>query len=138
MIPVPCRGHGLEYTLKGLATAVARVTAPLRSDVGNDASGPLGHDDRGERAARRRALWGGRDLPSQFREFADEPVRFQRILEPGLSPPGIQTFFDDGKINLLSVKIKQRQLAARLGQAPPQVKQLAYRWKITPQRIVVK
>lgn len=118
VIPVPCRGHGVEYILKGLATAAARVTAPPRSDVGN-ARQVMTSVATGLRAAT--ALWRGRDLPPQFRKLADEPVRFQRILEPGLSPPGIQTFFDDGKINLLSVKIEQRQLATRLGQAPPQV-----------------
>lgn len=87
---------------------------------------------------RRWSLRRGGDLPPEFCELADQPIRFQRILEPRLSPTGVQAFPDNGKIHFLPVKIEQRQLTARLGQAPPQINQFAYCWKIDFQSIIIK
>jgi hypothetical protein len=73
-----------------------------------------------------------------FREFADEPVRLQRVLEPGLRPTRLQASLDDVRIYFLSVKIEQGQFPARLTEPAPQVQNLMYGWKIDLQTIVIK
>ncbi len=108
------------------------------------------HRPRRSLPAGRRAAGGGRrrdvdrygadgDLPPQLRELADQPVRLQRILEPGLRPACASGTLDDVKIDILTVKIEQRQLAARLGQPAAQDKEVHVRaGRLVLQPIVIK
>lgn len=69
----------------------------------------------------RRWLQRRRGVPSLFRELAYQPVWLQRIVEPRFRPTTRETASDKGSIDLLTIKIEQRQLATGLGKAAAQV-----------------
>jgi len=57
-----------------------------------------------------------------LRKLADQPIGLQRIVEPRLSPTALKASTHDGGVDILTVEIEQRQLAARLSKTAAQVK----------------
>jgi hypothetical protein len=50
-------------------------------------------------------------------QLADQPVRLDRVVEPGLGPALLDTCLDGARVDALAVDVEQRQLAARLVEA---------------------
>ncbi len=66
------------------------------------------------------------DPPPLFRQLTNEPVRLDRIIEPGLHPPLFQAAFDHRLADLLPVWIKNRKLSARLETSEPKISELRH------------
>src|SRR3546814_654199 len=65
-------------------------------------------------------------------QAADQPVRLDRVLEPGLRPALLDATADGADVVALPVAIEQRQLAARLREAAAQPGELSRRGAVFP------
>ena len=71
-------------------------------------------------------------------ELAHQPVGLQRIVEPRLGPTALKAAAHDGGVDILTVEIEKRQLAACLSKSATQVKKFMQSWKITFQLIIIQ
>jgi hypothetical protein len=78
----------------------------------------------------RRGGWFGlpENLAAAWGQAAHQPVRLDRIFEPGLSPAVRDAGLNGAQRHLAAVRIEQRQLAARLRQATLQIAPLRFGW----------
>jgi len=77
-----------------------------------------------------RGLCPAKDCVTLCGQSAHQPIRLDRILEPGLGPTVRHTRLDGTRRHLAAVGIEQRQLAAGLQQAALQISAL---WLARPQ-----
>src|SRR5689334_20733453 len=68
----------------------------------------------------------GKQGAAGFRQPADQPVRLQRVGEPGFCPAGLKAAPDQCCVDPLALFVEQRQLAPGLGKAPPQPPDLSF------------
>tara|TARA_A100001037_G_scaffold286937_1_gene295853 strand:- start:1920 stop:2261 length:342 start_codon:yes stop_codon:yes gene_type:complete len=63
-------------------------------------------------------------VPPFIRQLANQPVRFQRIVEPGFSQASLDTRSNRSRIDGLALLIEKRQFPARLIDSAPKVPSL--------------
>jgi hypothetical protein len=131
---------GLAASWAAIRPLAAR-TLPSPACRGGKGRGP-GTDFRFSRPCGRgkvgRGLCPAKNCVTLCGQSAHQPIRLDRILEPGLGPTVSHTRLDGTPRHLAAVGIEQRQLAARLQQAALQISALRLarpqccRWLLAP------